>query len=399
MAHGESRPKLACLDGLRGIAVIAVILFHIGTGDPTLFLPAVSTYLSPFRFGFSGVHLFLVLSGFCLTLSRLRRERAGRPSTFPEYLSARWRRIAPPYYAAIVLYLALPLLALIIGREGTGAQFLTIRQLAAHVTFLHGLLPDTIYAINTPFWSLSLEFQFYLALPLLCLAAARVGPVPVIAVVALTSVAWRAILASWWPDQAHLVNGFILGRLTEFVLGIGVAFWYEAADRKPIGRLSSIGLTAFVVVFMSLGMIAVDRGLVHLVDFAFGLGFSAILVVVLNAAEHGGLVRRFVENRLLVWAGVISYSLYLTNSLFLGRLAQIYRRLVVLPSVASDLGLITLMLGAVILGGWIFHVLIERRFLGAPAPRTKRPADAVKLPPMTANLLEAGTMANTTPPA
>src|SRR5947209_2000653 len=98
--------KLEVLDGLRGIAVLSVIAFHHRLmsegeiGHSTLY-----TLLAPSRFGYAGVHLFLVLSGFCLTHSLIRRARAGQEPTLRTYLIHRWRRIAPPFYAAMALYL------------------------------------------------------------------------------------------------------------------------------------------------------------------------------------------------------------------------------------------------------------------------------------------------------
>src|SRR5436309_879806 len=97
--------QIACVDGLRGLAVIAVVLFHHRLQHERDALHSTfSQLLAPVRFGFSGVDLFFVLSGFCLTYSLLGRAKAGRFPTLQSYLSARWWRLAPPYYAAAALY-------------------------------------------------------------------------------------------------------------------------------------------------------------------------------------------------------------------------------------------------------------------------------------------------------
>ena len=96
MSTPRSSAKLDCLDGLRGVAILLVVLFHLAGGGGQPYHRLVASALTPFRFGYTGVHLFLVLSGFCLTHSLLRRAAAGRPPTIRSYLASRFWRIAPP---------------------------------------------------------------------------------------------------------------------------------------------------------------------------------------------------------------------------------------------------------------------------------------------------------------
>src|SRR4051794_10425305 len=97
---------LQCVDGLRGLAIILVILFHLHHHRQRGYHPEVARILRSCSQGYTGVHLFFVLSGFCLTYSLLRKEATGKPARLAEYLQARFWRIAPPYYASILFYLA-----------------------------------------------------------------------------------------------------------------------------------------------------------------------------------------------------------------------------------------------------------------------------------------------------
>ena len=232
----KTAAKLECLDGLRGIAVLAVILFHHRLECESHRRSLLYSVLAPSRFGHVGVHLFLVLSGFCLTYSLIRREQSGRYPTLRRFLADRWWRIAPPYYVAIALYLVANAVQVAAGFPSLRGEPNTLRQVAMHLGFLHGLREDTIEAINSPFWSLSLEFQFYATLPLLFAMAGRFGYGRVIAAVSVASFAWRAAVLYVVPGHAFLVNGFFLGRWTEFALGMGVAAWYAGPGRSEVAN-------------------------------------------------------------------------------------------------------------------------------------------------------------------
>lgn len=374
-APGPAAPaQLACLDGLRGIAVLLVIFFHLQAVDLAAFHPAIGAALRPFRYGYTGVNLFLVLSGFCLTHSMIQRGRAGRPPSYPAYLASRWRRIAPPYYAAMALYLAIPLAAAALGRPAAvSGRYLTWRQVAVHAAFLHGLWGDTLYAINTPFWSLSLEFQFYLLLPPLMAIASRLGPAAMVGLVAAATIAFRAALAGLSPAGDHLANGLFLGRLTEFALGVLVAWWY---NHRAAGRPRSAPPWLLASAACLVGGAAAQGGVAGAAsDYAFGAGYALLIVAVLVGVDSGPRFRRVFESPWLVRVGLISYSLYLCHSLVIERSVQLYLGSARGAGPVADLAAIAAIFALVLLAGWAFHVSVERRFL------TKRPARPRGAPP------------------
>jgi peptidoglycan/LPS O-acetylase OafA/YrhL len=111
----------------------------------------------------------------------LRRDDAGRPTHPAEFLSARCRRLVPPYDAALTLYLIANLTLPHGPRIGAG-------DVLAHLSLLHGLGPKTASIIAGAQWSMSVIFQFYLAFLLLYVISAKLGRWPTRAVTAVARV-------------------------------------------------------------------------------------------------------------------------------------------------------------------------------------------------------------------
>jgi peptidoglycan/LPS O-acetylase OafA/YrhL len=359
--------KLAYLDGLRGLAVLAVILFHHRLESESFPVRSgLYSLLSPSRFGHVGVHLFLVLSGFCLTHSLIGRARKGRSPSLGRYLRDRWWRIAPPYYAAMAVYLAFTFLQRHYGMEPFNPGAIDARQIVAHLTFLHGLREDTVSAINPPFWSLSLEFQFYLTLPILFALAERIGYRAVVAGVVGASLLYRTGVGYALPDQTALFGKFFLGRWAEFALGMAVASWANRRDQGP----SWLGPKAAPWVFLgSLAVVGLGVGLEFrggfvLVDPLVGLGFALLLTSAILSAESRRGPGRLLAWRPLAALGTISYSVYLTHSLAQACIDRPYARYVgVHAGLVTDTLLLIGSLGFILALGWLFHGAVESHFM------------------------------------
>lgn len=358
--------KLACLDGLRGLAVLAVVLFHHRLESESFPVRSeLYTLLAPSRFGYLGVHLFLVLSGFCLTHSLIGRARKGRSPSLGRYFRDRWWRIAPPYYMAMLVYLAFAVLQRHWGLSPIRPEPVGARQIGVHLAFLHGLWPETLEAINSPFWSLSLEFQFYLTLPLLFVIAERIGYRSVVAAVIGVSLLFRAGIVNALPEQPGLLNGFFLGRWGEFALGMAVASWANRRESAPVWFDAKAAPAVFVgsLIFLAVGAGMGATGWIVPVDPILGMGFALLLTSAILSADS-----RLGVGRCLSWGpvaalGTISYSVYLTHSLVLACLDRSYSR-----HVGTGAGLGTdslLLIGNLILVlvvGWFFYRVVESRF-------------------------------------
>ena len=158
----QSTPRAHGLDTLRALAIVSVIAYHLKDfhGDETLpaFMAAAAT------FGWMGVDLFFVLSGYLIASQFLRPYRTGlRPHLWPFYRN-RLFRILPAFGAVLILYLAVP------GWRGSRS----LPPLWELLTFTQNLFVDRFrYSAFSHVWSLCVEEHFYLFFPLIVLAAMR----------------------------------------------------------------------------------------------------------------------------------------------------------------------------------------------------------------------------------
>jgi peptidoglycan/LPS O-acetylase OafA/YrhL len=161
------KKNIAVLDGVRAVACLAVTIFHINLLTSRLHLwnsKTVGPLTSSLALaGDSGVTLFFVLSGFLLFLpyARALLSESNWPSARRFYLR-RVLRIVPGYYACLFL------LIFLVHPEYLHPDHL--KELGLFLTFFMDSSPATYRQINGPFWTLAVEGQFYLLLPLLAIA-------------------------------------------------------------------------------------------------------------------------------------------------------------------------------------------------------------------------------------
>ena len=144
--------RCLAFDAFRGIAALAVCLFHMGDFG-------FSIIDRPWTFsGKLGVNLFFTLSGFLITRSILLPETW----SYRSYFESRARRILPGYYIALMIVLLL--VNIRIGFTSSAGEFLG--NLATHLTLTHGWFSEYSFSILGPFWTLSHEWCFYVLMGL-----------------------------------------------------------------------------------------------------------------------------------------------------------------------------------------------------------------------------------------
>ncbi len=292
------------LEGLRGLAILLVLLFHAG-------IPGIPG-------GFIGVDVFFVLSGFLITGLLIReRERTGRVS-LPAFYARRARRILP---AALVVTigtmlaaaLVLPPLDILRAAEDAVAVALSVGNIRFAAT-----ATDYFAGTSTPspflhYWSLGVEEQFYLLWPALLILATRFGRPRLGAGVVLAVVVATSLALAIWLTGVAAPWAFYSLPTRAWQLGLGGLLAIAAVG--PVGRRVAVARAAAGWA----GLAAVLAGSV-LIDASTPYpGVAALLPAVGTAAViASGSGLRWSPGRLLAIApmrflGRISYSLYLVH--------------------------------------------------------------------------------------
>lgn len=281
------------LDGLRGIAVLWVVLHHAGLGLGRGWTESsVQTF---YDVGWAGVDLFFALSGFLIT--RILIETRDRPDYFARFYWRRTKRIFPLYFAVLGLaFCCCP--GWWVGR---------------FATYSANLLPGDWYYGEISlghFWSLCVEEHFYLFWPAVVkLIPLRRLPL-VIAFTAGFSVLLRAFMMDfgWHFDE---VLKFTPCRLDGLALGAGLAVW----------RLPRPGLVALVAgaVAVGLGWTCNHNGTLFVSVGRFAVSIAAVGGVAWSVEASP----KFLSDPWLRRLGELSYGVYVWHYLFAGILTPV----------------------------------------------------------------------------
>jgi peptidoglycan/LPS O-acetylase OafA/YrhL len=157
----EKLGYLGSLDLLRGLASLAVVFFHFTHGNPDL-LSKTNPLFVVGRYGFLGVEVFFVISGFVIPYAMYRGSY--HYSNFWKFLGKRFIRIEPPFLVSIALVLILNWVSTL-SPYYRGAGFsIDFTALALHLGYLNAFFDYPWY--NDVYWTLAIEFQYYLLIAL-----------------------------------------------------------------------------------------------------------------------------------------------------------------------------------------------------------------------------------------
>jgi peptidoglycan/LPS O-acetylase OafA/YrhL len=336
---------IAALDGLRALAILLVLWCHIvAHAEQYGAQMGYRTLAEIGLFGYSGVFLFFCLSGFLLFLPYARAILAGRklPSTRKFYMR-RALRILPLYFAAVII------LTIIDWRTVfSGAQWHTL----IYSAFLLHDMNFQAFLGFTPlagvFWTLAIEWQFYLVLPFIALAIANVAGRPtgrafllrIAAMVGLLifvglGIRFGAAALYHFGGQSPIllplpqrgVAALLYGTkgkyIEIFALGIGSSLLYVAGvERKGLSRHTQMWIGCIALAIFSIGLplcffwqLHDNRGFFWSTGLAWdvagewslGIVFVALLIATLIGPE---LLSRVFALSPLRFIGHISYSMY-----------------------------------------------------------------------------------------
>ena len=386
----RTTPFVPYLEGLRGIAALYVVLFHVRILLEPNYVPFGPTADAlPFRgqfllYGHYAVGVFIVISGFVLTLPiAVRGILAGG---WQGFLKRRARRLLPGYYAALTL--ALPFYVIRAHLEGKNLPLATIMgQYITHLLLIHDLNVHTIWGIDAPLWSVALEVQIYvlfvaLLLPIVSrfglfaalISAFVLGYIPTIVGVVFHVTPYPLSSACFW-----FFGLFALGSVAAFIAYDGEDRFAALRNGIPWKVVSISAIVAFG--WFVLPLFEDPHDLSYRVDPILGIGVAAGFIAVARDLRAG---RRSIVATVLGWRpfvilGSFSYSLYLIHDPLI-LLAMHY--LNQLPTSARFASAIILVVGIILLA-YAFARIFEYPFVSSARRVADKLAIAVTDPPNT----------------
>lgn len=303
-AMPDGRRHIRYLDGLRGIAILLVIMVHtsqIVTGLPT-----------PVRnlafYGVRGVQLFFIVSGLTLTISH-----RGKAFHLANFAARRFFRIAPMFYLGAVLYVVLGLFT----HLRFAPQNPTWGEMLATLTFVHGWSIEANNKIVPGGWSIAAEAMFYILFPILLRFSMRPRRFALVVfatyiVAGMTYFGLRRFL----PGDPALIQTFALNfwlcQLPAFASGCWIASGIGGSrlSRRNAGLVAAAAVAAMVV----------DSQLRGHSNLLVSILLLSIFVRAVTDARPG-----FLEGKVMPLIGEISFSLYILHFMVVALLALIAR--------------------------------------------------------------------------
>ena len=403
---------IAPVEGLRGVAVLLVVIFHFAMAldarfadpwlaaiDGTLFTRVVV------RNGMLGVDLFFLITGFLLVLPWIRQRAEGGPMpSVRGFYGRRVQRILPAYYVQLLVlfFVFVPLLR--------GLEFWRFNpvymaeNLSAHIFLVHYFSPVTSasVSVNGSLWSLALEAQFYLLLPLLAPVFAR-APLRTAAALLACAVGWRwaatshmdawvaairAVEPRWNISEAtarHLLYTQLPGYLGHFAAGMLAArAWYSWRDR-PRTALTEWAWWAISLVAAGAlwGLHSPGGWILGQATWIVALACLALLFLALVTGSMRA-ANRVLSTGPLAFVGRVSYSVYLYH-LPLLLLVNAFA-----PGVTGSWLVLPFYLAGVLAVAWLSY-----RYVEAPRPELARAREPTIRAMNIANVWRAATPQST----
>jgi peptidoglycan/LPS O-acetylase OafA/YrhL len=354
---GHFRPDI---EGLRAIAILAVLLFHVGV---------------PFtEGGFTGVDVFYVISGFLITGLLLREGGETGKVDLIRFYARRMRRLLPAALLVIVATLAMsavvvtPLRLSEIAGDAAAAAFYV-------ANFRFALDATNYLAVEAPspllhYWSLAVEEQFYLVWPLLLLLATRVFSLRWVGLFLLILGAGSFALSLYWTDANPEWAFFSpVTRAWELAAGALIAIGLLRIPHRAPRWLGSIAVILGLALIVA-GVVFITEELPFPGVVALMPVLGAVLVIVGGLGGQTLPARIVLGNPVSRYLGRISYSLYLWH----------WPLLILVPiSIGSDTLSVRLGLAVVaIIIAAISTELVEQPFRGS-STLTRRNVFSVEL--------------------
>ncbi|QEM12495.1 acyltransferase family protein [Mucilaginibacter rubeus] len=249
---------------------------------------------SPSAFGFTGVTLFLIISGFLIHLGYLKNKEIFNASTF---FSKRFWRIFPPYWFALLTF------TIILNRHDFSN--INFRDLIFHFFTIHNLFDSTFFSINASFWSLALEVQLYLLYPFFLFLRNKIGIKTTFKLILALSIA-VLVLGIFFNDLINKVSYINSVFELWFIWAAGAYFAEAFFNKKRVFKKGAliISLISFLILFAAKSFLYANYLLQYIATFSWIAFIDWIL-------HNEKVDLKGVLSRWIVKIGICSYSIYL----------------------------------------------------------------------------------------
>jgi peptidoglycan/LPS O-acetylase OafA/YrhL len=313
---------LSSLDLLRGLAAVAVCYFHFTHGNPNFLSKENVLYISG-RFGFLGVDVFFVISGFVIPYAMYRGNY--QIKNFGRFLTKRLVRIEPPYLVSIVLILLLNWISTL-SPYYRGVPFsINFEALALHLGYLNAFF-DFPW-VNDVYWTLAIEFQYYILIALIF---------PLL-IHNEKKYSFGTLLIFGFSSLLFSGHNYIFNYAFLFVAGILMfQFYIGYLNKKQFGLFLLITLLLIYSKFDNRYLVAALLPYFFITYFEFHDRFSKFL-------------------------GNISYSLYLVHIPIGGRIINLCETFIQNEWIRSLFVFVALFTS--VFAAWLFFTFIEKPFM------------------------------------
>jgi peptidoglycan/LPS O-acetylase OafA/YrhL len=301
------------LHSLRGFAAFWVVIFHVkeATGIDQIKLGMSNFSIDLFVFvsyGYLGVQLFFILSAFLLGLHYFQADPINW--SYRSYVIKRIARIYPAYLTQLAILITLGVL---FGYDRT----LSISDIISHLFLYFNLPPNYLQQLNGVWWTLPVEFGFYIILPILAGLLLHVNWLWLYVVCLVLTLSYRWTIFQQFsnqPNQLIAVIDLLPGELSVFAAGV-ICAWYTSKYRKlnvpfRIGTIISIMLAWLWVLVHSMFAIEYFSGswLLYYWESINAVLFAAIIYFLAYFKLENN---HWITHPVFLWIGKISYGIYL----------------------------------------------------------------------------------------
>lgn len=312
--------KIGVINGLRGMAILAVIyqhVFSLKTGPGFGAIDIGSITVLPFTLlanGWLGVNLFFILSGFVLYYPfALQKKQFDSLASVKKFYFRRAIRLLPLYYFSLIICIIFIIKPLSITALAEDAFYL----LTVTFNFTNDI---SVIRYNWVLWSLGIEVWFSIVFPLLAVCIKKYGVMRVLFVVLIISLATRIIGndAQYSVGNPYLnpVKDSLLGRLDEFLWGIFICFVYvnhlHRITKQWIFTLFTLGLLMIILSSFSWDYVILKilpSFIIPFINIILDVGFVMLTIALLAMKDNA--IKWLFSNHFIQLLGVMSYSLYI----------------------------------------------------------------------------------------